>query len=111
MGRKISPQSNAVIIAMMDTSGSMGSFEKYCRPQLLFLDDPFFAPKYENVEIVFIAHHTEAKEVTEEEFFTRAKAEARFAPRHTRRRLDIIDSGIRLPATIFIRFISLTGII
>ena len=24
------PESNAVIIAMMDTSGSMGSFEKYC---------------------------------------------------------------------------------
>lgn len=27
---KTIPQSNAVIIAMMDTSGSMGSFEKYC---------------------------------------------------------------------------------
>ncbi|MGV2686434.1 DUF444 family protein, partial [Clostridium perfringens] len=30
------PESNAVIIAMMDTSGSMGSFEKYCARSFFF---------------------------------------------------------------------------
>jgi hypothetical protein len=34
----------------------------------------FLRTKYDNVEIVFVAHHTEAKEVTEEEFFTRGES-------------------------------------
>ncbi len=36
----VKPHSNALILAMMDTSGSMGTFEKICRAQLLLLDDP-----------------------------------------------------------------------
>jgi len=35
----------------------------------------FLKTKYDNVKIVFISHHTEAKEVTEEQFFTRANRE------------------------------------
>ena len=66
----IKPQSNAVIIAMMDTSGSMGAFEKYVARSFFFWMTRFLRHQYEQVEIVFIAHHTEAKEVTEEEFFT-----------------------------------------
>ena len=34
----------------------------------------FLRTKYDNVHIVFIAHHSEAKEVTEEEFFTRGES-------------------------------------
>ena len=30
--------------------------------------------KYDNVDIVFISHHTEAKEVTEEQFFTQGES-------------------------------------
>ncbi|KKO53692.1 sporulation protein YhbH [Paenibacillus sp. DMB20] len=68
------PDSNALIIAMMDTSGSMGSFEKYCARSFFFWMTRFLRRQYEKVEIVFIAHHTEAKEVTEEEFFTRGES-------------------------------------
>ncbi|MEG3070922.1 MAG: DUF444 family protein [Candidatus Syntrophopropionicum ammoniitolerans] len=34
----------------------------------------FLRTRYNNVQIVFLAHHTEAKETTEEEFFTKKPA-------------------------------------
>jgi hypothetical protein len=67
-------QSNAVVIAMMDTSGSMGEFEKYIARSFYFWMVRFLRTKYTNVKIVFISHHTEAKEVTEEEFFTHGES-------------------------------------
>ena len=70
----IRPQSNAVVMAMMDTSGSMGQFEKYIARSFFFWMVRFLRTKYENVQIVFLAHHTEAKEVTEQEFFTKGES-------------------------------------
>lgn len=67
-------ETNAVILAMMDTSGSMGQFEKYIARTFFFWMVRFLRMKYEQVEIRFLAHHTEAKEVTEEEFFTRGES-------------------------------------
>ena len=67
-------QSNAVVIAMMDTSGSMGPFEKYIARSFFFWMVRFLRTKYQNVNIVFLAHHTEAKEVTEKEFFTKGES-------------------------------------
>ncbi len=67
-------QSNAVIIAMMDISGSMGDFEKYIARSFYFWMVRFLRTKYNNVQIVFISHHTEAKEVTEEEFFHKGES-------------------------------------
>ncbi|MEO8288935.1 MAG: sporulation protein YhbH [Chloroflexota bacterium] len=67
-------QSNAVVIAMMDVSGSMGEFEKYIARSFYFWMVRFLRTKYSNVEIVFISHHTEAKEVTEEEFFHKGES-------------------------------------
>ncbi len=67
-------ESNAVIIAMMDVSGSMGEFEKYIARSFYFWMVRFLRTKYQNVEIVFISHHTEAKIVTEEEFFTKGES-------------------------------------
>ena len=61
-------ETNAVILAMMDTSGSMGQFEKYIARTFFFWTVRFLRIKYGNVTIRFLAHHTEAKEVTEEEF-------------------------------------------
>lgn len=88
---KIIPQSNAVIIAMMDTSGSMGSFEKYCARSFFFWMTRFLRRQYEKVEIVFLAHHTEAKEVTEEEFFTRGESGGTICSSVYMKALDIID--------------------
>ncbi|MBW7457207.1 sporulation protein YhbH [Paenibacillus sepulcri] len=87
----IKPQSNAVVLALMDTSGSMGSFEKYCARSFFFWMTRFLRRKYEHVEIVFIAHHTEAKEVTEEEFFTRGESGGTICSSAYRKALDIID--------------------
>jgi hypothetical protein len=67
-------QSNAVVIAMMDISGSMGEFEKYIARSFYFWMVRFLRTKYNNVQIVFISHHTEAKEVTEEEFFHKGES-------------------------------------
>jgi sporulation protein YhbH len=72
--RSIHRESNAVVLAMMDVSGSMGTFEKYVSRAFYYWMVQFLRTKYDKVEIVFIAHHTEAKEVTEEEFFTRGES-------------------------------------
>ncbi|MDF2934753.1 MAG: stress response protein [Paenibacillaceae bacterium] len=68
------PQSNAVVIAMMDTSGSMGSFEKYIARSFYFWMVRFLRTRYERVEVCFLAHDTEAKQVTEEAFFTKGES-------------------------------------
>jgi uncharacterized sporulation protein YeaH/YhbH (DUF444 family) len=53
---------------------SMGEFEKYIARSFYFWMVRFLRTKYANVKIVFISHHTEAKEVTEEEFFTHGES-------------------------------------
>ncbi len=58
---------------MMDTSGSMGRFEKYMARSFFFWMTRFLRTKYETVEIEFIAHHTEAKVVSEEDFFFKGR--------------------------------------
>lgn len=70
----VKPESKAVVLAMMDTSGSMGAFEKYCARSFFFWMARFLRTKYETVEIEFIAHHTEAKVVTEEAFFSKGES-------------------------------------
>jgi sporulation protein YhbH len=62
-------ENNAVVLAMRDVSGSMGEFEKYITRSFYFWMVRFLRTTYANVEIVFITHHTEAKEVDEESFF------------------------------------------
>ncbi len=63
------PQRNAVVFAMRDVSGSMGEFEAYICRSFYFWMTQFLKTKYTNTEIVFITCHTEAKEVTENQFF------------------------------------------
>ncbi len=84
-------ESNAVVIAMMDVSGSMGTFEKYVSRAFYYWMVRFLRTKYDNVQIVFIAHHTEAKEVTEEEFFTRGESGGTKASSAYRLALDLLQ--------------------
>jgi len=67
-------ESNAVVICIMDTSGSMDSMKKYLARSFFFLLFQFVSTKYQNVELVFVGHHTQAKEVTEEEFFHKGES-------------------------------------
>lgn len=85
------PHSNAVVIAMMDTSGSMGMFEKYIVRSFFFWMVRFLRTRYEKVDIVFIAHHTEAKEVSEEEFFTKGESGGTICSSAYLKALEIMD--------------------
>jgi sporulation protein YhbH len=62
-------RTSAVIVAMRDVSGSMGEFEKYISRSFYFWMLRFLRTRYQQVQVVFITHHTEAKEVDEETFF------------------------------------------
>ncbi len=66
---KQKPISQAAVIAMRDVSGSMGEFEKYISRSFYLWMVRFLRTKYNEVEIVFITHHTTAKEVNEFDFF------------------------------------------
>ena len=83
-------ESNAVVIAMMDVSGSMGEFKKYIARSFYFWMVRFLKTKYDNVKIVFISHHTEAKEVTEPQFFTQGESGGTVVSSAYRLALDII---------------------
>lgn len=84
-------ESNAVVLAMMDTSGSMGPFEKYIARSFFFWMVRFLRTKYKNVKIVFLAHHVEAKETTEEEFFTKGASGGTRCSSVYKLALDIIE--------------------
>lgn len=60
---------NAVVVAIRDVSASMGEFKKYITRSFFFWMVKFLRTKYENVDIVFVTHHTQAREVDENTFF------------------------------------------
>ncbi|MDG3088394.1 YeaH/YhbH family protein [Vibrio hannami] len=63
------PSSQAVMFCLMDVSGSMDQATKDIAKRFYVLLYMFLTRTYENVEVVFIRHHTQAKEVDEHEFF------------------------------------------
>lgn len=63
------PSSKAVMFCLMDVSGSMTQDIKEIAKRFYILLYLFLQKSYDKIEIVFIRHHTSAKEVTEEEFF------------------------------------------
>lgn len=63
------PTTQAVMFCLMDVSGSMGQFEKDIAKRFFTLLYLFLTRAYEHIELVFIRHHTVAKEVDEQEFF------------------------------------------
>lgn len=71
---EVKHESKAVVLAMMDTSASMGTFEKYMARSFFFWMNRFLIKKYQTVEFEFIAHHTMAKVVTKDEFFSKGES-------------------------------------
>ncbi|HEX3557795.1 MAG TPA: sporulation protein YhbH [Pyrinomonadaceae bacterium] len=88
-------ESNAVVMALMDVSGSMGEFKKYIARSFFFWMVRFLRTKYDNVEIVFISHHTEAREVSEEQFFTQGESGGTVVSSAYQLALDIIRARFR----------------
>ncbi|BAU47621.1 hypothetical protein SVA_1042 [Sulfurifustis variabilis] len=72
--RDVRPQSNAVVLCIMDTSGSMDTMKKYLARSFFFLLYRFVKTRYNHVEVVFIAHDAQAREVSEEEFFSKGES-------------------------------------
>jgi sporulation protein YhbH len=87
----VKKESNAVVLCLMDTSGSMDTMKKYLARSFFFLLYQFICTKYQNVEIVFIAHHTEAREVTEDEFFHKGESGGTFISSAYAKALEIIQ--------------------
>jgi uncharacterized sporulation protein YeaH/YhbH (DUF444 family) len=63
------PHSKAVMFCLMDVSGSMDQNTKDLAKRFYILLYLFLSRNYDKTEVVFIRHHTSAKEVDEEEFF------------------------------------------
>ena len=67
-------ESNAVMIFIMDVSGSMDSTKKYLARSFFFVLSTFIKRKYNNIAFEFISHTTVAKQVNEYEFFHKAES-------------------------------------
>lgn len=63
------PTTQAVMFCIMDVSGSMDEPKKDIAKRFFILLYLFLTKNYQKIELVFIRHHTSAKEVTEDEFF------------------------------------------
>ena len=64
-----SPSDKAVIFCVMDVSGSMTQDIKEMAKRFFMLLYLFLQRNYKEIEVVFIRHHTAAKEVDENDFF------------------------------------------
>jgi uncharacterized sporulation protein YeaH/YhbH (DUF444 family) len=63
------PSTQAVMFCLMDVSGSMDEPKKEIAKRFFILLYLFLTKNYEHIDLVFIRHHTAAKEVDEQEFF------------------------------------------
>ncbi len=63
------PTTAAVMFCLMDVSGSMTQEIKNLAKRFFILLHLFLKRNYQKIDVVFIRHHTVAKEVDEEEFF------------------------------------------
>jgi len=83
--------SSAAIFFIMDISGSMSQAKKFISRSFFFLLYQFLNHKYENVEVVFIAHTTTAKEVSENDFFTLVPGGGTFISPSINLTLEVIE--------------------
>lgn len=63
------PTSRAVMFCLMDVSGSMDQATKDIAKRFYILLYLFLTRTYKTIDVVYIRHHTQAKEVDEQEFF------------------------------------------
>ncbi len=87
---EVHEESNAVVICIMDTSGSMDTVKKYLARSFFFLLYQFVLRRYESVEVVFVAHDIDAHEVDEDRFFHKGEAGGTFVSSGYRKALEII---------------------
>lgn len=84
-------QFNAVVLCIMDTSGSMDQTKKFLARSYYFLLYQFIKMRYTNVEVVFIAHSTVGKIVTEKEFFHKVESGGTYISSGYKKALEVIE--------------------
>lgn len=92
MDKEVRKESNAVLFCIMDTSGSMDTMKKYLARSFFFLLYCFVRSRYRNVEVVFISHHVEANEVTQDEFFHKGESGGTFMSSGMNKAIEIINN-------------------
>jgi sporulation protein YhbH len=68
------PRRRAVIFLAMDVSGSMNVERKRIARLFFYWCVQFLRSRYDQTEIAFVSHTTDAREVSEEEFFNRVES-------------------------------------
>ncbi len=86
------PESNAVVICIMDNSGSMYLSKKFLARSFFFLLYQFVRYRYVNVELIFINHTTQAQEVNEDDFFHRSESGGTMISSGYEKALEIISA-------------------
>lgn len=88
--KKPKRESNAVMVFIMDVSGSMDSTKKYLARSFFFVLSRFLRRKYDNLAFEFISHTTVAKKVNEYEFFHKAESGGTYISSGLNLALDLI---------------------
>lgn len=88
--KKPKRESNAVMIFIMDVSGSMDNSKKYLARSFFFVLSKFLRRKYNNIAFEFVSHTTVAKHVNEDEFFHKAESGGTYISSGLNMALDII---------------------
>lgn len=94
--KKPFPVKQATMILLMDVSGSMGEHEKMLAKKFFLLLYLFLDKMYKQVDVIFISHTEEAKEVTEEEFFYGQRSGGTIVSSGLQMVKDIIDNRLDL---------------
>jgi len=93
--RRPIPSSQAVMFCLMDVSGSMDQATKDIAKRFYILLYLFLNRTYKNVDVVFIRHHTQAKEVDEHEFFYSQETGGTIVSSALRMMADIVKERYR----------------
>ena len=83
-------ESNAVMIFIMDVSGSMDNTKKYLARSFFFVLSRFIRRKYNNIAFEFISHTTTAKNVNEYEFFHKGESGGTYISSGINAAIDLI---------------------
>jgi uncharacterized sporulation protein YeaH/YhbH (DUF444 family) len=97
--KKPFPVKQATMILLMDVSASMGEFEKSLAKKFFLLLYLFLNKVYRYVDVIFISHTQEAKEVTEHEFFYGKESGGTIVSSGLQLVKEIIDTRIDLSVT------------
>ena len=88
--KKPRKESNAVMIFIMDVSGSMDNSKKFLARSFFFVLSKFLRRKYNNIAFEFISHTTTAKHVNEYEFFHKAESGGTYISSGLNKALELV---------------------